>query len=199
MPMYRKSLLILVLLVLVVTGGAMYGYYGEDGSIELAAAERPSEATDASNASHAKIVVYVVGAVNRPGVVTLDANARAADAVNACGGVLPTADVEHVNMAQMLKDGQQLRVPEKAGTDAAQGETQGKGAAEKGKSADGKININTADEKALDELPGVGPAMAKRIIEYRQSEGMFQSPEDLKKVRGIGEAKFEKMKDKITI
>ena len=177
----------------------MYGYYGEDGSIELAAAEKPSEATDGSNVSHAKIVVYVVGAVNRPGVVTLDANTRAADAVNACGGVLPTADVEHVNMAQMLKDGQQLRVPEKAGTDAAQGETQGKGAAEKGKSADGKININTADEKALDELPGVGPAMAKRIIEYRQSEGMFQSPEDLKKVRGIGEAKFEKMKDKITI
>ncbi len=199
MPMYRKSLLILVLLVLVVTGGTMYGYYGEDGSIELAAAEKPSEATDGSNASRAKIVVYVVGAVNRPGVVTLDANARAADAVNACGGVLPTADVEHVNMAQMLKDGQQLRVPEKAGTDAAQGEAQGKGAAEKGKSADGKININTADEKALDELPGVGPAMAKRIIEYRQSEGMFQSPEDLKKVRGIGEAKFEKMKDKITI
>ena len=199
MPMYRKSLLILVLLVLVVTGGAMYGYYGEDGSIELAAAERPSEVTDASNGSHAKIVVNVVGAVNRPGVVTLDANARAADAVNACGGVLPTADVEHVNMAQMLKDGQQLRIPEKAGSDAAQGESHGKGAAEKGKSADGKININTADEKALDELPGVGPAMAKRIIEYRQSEGMFQSPEDLKKVRGIGEAKFEKMKDKVTI
>ena len=134
MPMYRKSLLILVLLVLVVTGGAMYGYYGEDGSIELAAAEKPSEATDAPNASHAKIVVYVVGAVNRPGVVTLDANARAADAVNACGGVLPMADVEHVNMAQMLKDGQQLRIPEKAGTDAAQGEAQGKGAAEKGTS-----------------------------------------------------------------
>ena len=61
------------------------------------------------------------------------------------------------------------------------------------------VNINTADEKALDTLPGVGPAMAKRIIEFRETEGAFQSIEDIKKVRGIGDAKFAKMKDKICI
>ena len=61
------------------------------------------------------------------------------------------------------------------------------------------VNINTADEKALDTLPGIGPAMAKRIIEYRETEGLFQSIEDIKKIRGIGDAKFEKLKDKICI
>ena len=61
------------------------------------------------------------------------------------------------------------------------------------------VNINTADEKVLDTLPGIGPAMAKRIIEYRETEGLFQSIEDIKKIRGIGDAKFEKLKDKICI
>ena len=193
MPMYRKSLMVLLLLLLAAAGGTLYGYYGEDRTVELAAAEKPSEAPEE------RIVVYVVGAVNRPGVVTVKAEARVADAVNACGGVLPTADMEHVNMAQSLKDGQQVRSPEKAGEERpAPGKSAGSGKSG-GKLPDGRININTADEKALDELPGVGPAMAKRIIEYRETQGMFRSPEDLKKVRGIGEAKFEKMKDRVTI
>ena len=190
MPMYRRTLLMLILLLTVTAGGAMYGYYGKDGTVELSRGEK-SEA-----AAEEEIVVYVVGAVNKPGVVSLQANARTADAVNACGGVLPTADMEQVNMAQSLKDGQQVRIPEREGAADAEGGKSGKA---EGKSADGKININTADEKMLDELPGVGPAMAKRIIEYRQTEGMFQAPEDLKKVRGIGESKFEKIKDRIRI
>ena len=66
-------------------------------------------------------------------------------------------------------------------------------------SKDGQININTADEKTLDELPGVGPAMAKRIVEYRETEGAFQSIEDIKKIKGIGEAKFNRMKDKLCL
>ena len=190
MPMYRKSLLLLLLLVTAMAGGALYGYWGEDGTLKLADGERPEVSREE------EIVVYVVGAVNKPGVVAVKANARVADAVNACGGVLPTADVAEINMAQMLKDGQQLRIPEKTGTGNA---GEGKDGKAEGKNADGKININTADEKTLDELPGVGPAMARRIIEYRQTEGMFRTPEDLKKVRGIGESKFEKMKDRVGI
>ena len=75
----------------------------------------------------------------------------------------------------------------------------GAGNQEKGTDASGRVNINLADEKTLDSLPGIGPAMAKRIIDYRNTEGMFQSPEDLKKIKGIGDAKFEKLKDKITV
>lgn len=97
-------------------------------------------------------------------------------------------------MAQVLKDGQQLRVPEKAN-----GSSQAGIAANSGNGKAGLVNINTADEKALDALPGIGPAMAKRIIEYRETEGQFQTIEDLKKVKGIGAAKFNKMKDKLCI
>ena len=133
--------------------------------------------------------------------MTVATGARVADAVNACGGLSPEADGEAINMAQAVKDGQQIRVPAKGAQKAA---ANGATAAKAGGSANsadtgGLVNINTADEKALDTLPGVGPATAQKIIEYRENEGAFQSPEDIMKVRGIGKAKYEKMKDKITI
>lgn len=115
------------------------------------------------------------------------------DAINACGGVLPNVDKDSINMAQVLKDGQQLRVPERK-----EGTSSGSRSSNNG-SKEGQININTADEKTLDELPGVGPAMAKRIVEYRETEGAFQSIEDIKKIKGIGEAKFNRMKDKLCL
>lgn len=194
MPMYRKSMLVLLVLVLAVAGGMAYGYQSKD-------AVQPLDTGTKSQAEQAQLAVYVTGAVNKPGVVSLADGARVADAVNACGGLLPTADAEKVNMAQTVKDGQQIRVPEKQGASA---NPQGKagaptGNASKSANQEGLVNINTADEKALDTLPGIGPAMAKRIIEYRETQGAFQSVEDLKKIKGIGEAKFEKMKDKVTI
>ena len=192
MPMYKKQLFVLMIILLAAAGGTYYGLYSEEQAVVLDAA-----ATAESSPPKQEITVYVTGAVNKPGLVKVPEGARAADAVNACGGLLPTADGEKINMAQSLKDGQQLKVPEKTGTN---GKTDS-GKTDKSKSADSgeKVNINTADEKALDTLPGVGPAMAKRIIEYRETEGAFQSIEDIKKIRGIGEAKFAKMKDRICI
>lgn len=191
MPMYKRSLLVLLLLVIVGAGGAMYGYSTQDEVIPLDASEQVSETVKE------QVTVYVTGAVNHPGIVDVDADSRVADAVNACGGALPTADMGSVNMAQKLKDGQQVRIPEKPRE--ATPLQDGKQAPDrtKGKSGD-LVNINTADEKTLDSLPGIGPSMAKRIIEYRNTEGMFQSPEDLKKIKGIGDAKYEKLKDKVT-
>ncbi len=191
MPMYKKSLLILLLIACVGGGAAMYGYGFQDEALSLDAAERPAEQCSA------EITVYVTGAVNQPGIVNIPENARVADAVNACGGVLPTAATDQINMAQKLKDGQQVRVPEKS-VDAVMS-AGGTGNQERGTDASGRVNINLADEKTLDSLPGIGPAMAKRIIDYRNTEGMFQSPEDLKKIKGIGDAKFEKLKDRITV
>ena len=192
MPMYKKQLFVLMIILLAAVGGTYYGLYSEEQAVVLDAA-----ATAESSLPKQEITVYVTGAVNKPGLVKVPEGARAADAVNACGGLLPTADGEKINMAQSLKDGQQLKVPEKTGTNSKTDS----GKRDKTKAADSgeKVNINTADEKALDTLPGVGPAMAKRIIEYRESEGAFQSIEDIKKIRGIGEAKFAKMKDKICI
>ena len=192
MPMYKKQLFVLIIILLAAIGGTYYGLYSEEQSAVL------ESSPPAENALPVKeITIYVTGAVNKPGLVNVAEGARAADAINACGGLLPIADSEKINLAQNLKDGQQLKVPEKTGTNSKTDS----GKADKSKGADSgeKVNINTADEKALDTLPGVGPAMAKRIIEYRESEGAFQSIEDIKKIRGIGEAKFAKMKDKICI
>ncbi|MGP1574550.1 helix-hairpin-helix domain-containing protein [Selenomonas sp.] len=194
MPMFKKSMLVLLAVVALAAGGAFYaGYCGQDDAVELDAGAAPVREM---SVKESEIVVYVAGAVNRPGVVRLAEGARAKDAVDACGGFLPTADTNGVNLAQKLKDGVQVTVPEKAPV-AAQGAPTASGAARS--LPDGMVNINTADEKELDKLPGIGPAMAKRIIEYRTENGAFQSPEEIKRVKGIGDAKYEKMKDKIVL
>lgn len=197
MPMFKKSMLVLLAVVALAAGGAFYaGARGQEEAIALDAGTTPVQEMQVS-----EIVVYVSGAVNRPGVVRLAEGARAKDAVDACGGFLPTADTNGVNLAQKLKDGVQVTVPEKAPVAAegraAQGAPTASGAARS--LPDGMVNINTADEKELDKLPGIGPAMAKRIIEYRTENGAFQSPEEIKRVKGIGDAKYEKMKDKIVL
>ena len=197
MPMFKKSLLVLLAVVALAAGGALYaGYRGQEEAVELDAGTAPVQEVQAS-----EIVVYVAGAVNRPGVVQLAEGARAKDAVDACGGFLPTADTNGVNLAQKLKDGMQVTVPEKSpqGTAVQGAAVQGAQAGAAKPLPDGMVNINTADEKELDKLPGIGPAMAKRIVEYRMENGAFQAPEEIKRVKGIGDAKYEKMKDKIAL
>ena len=198
MPMFKKSMLVLLAVVALAAGGAFYaGIHGQEEAVTLDAGTTPQ---GEAPVKESEIVVYVAGAVNRPGVVQLAEGARAKDAVDACGGFLPTADTNGVNLAQKLKDGMQITVPEKSpqGT-AVQGAAGGAQAGAAKPLPEGMVNINTADEKELDKLPGIGPAMAKRIVEYRMENGAFQAPEEIKRVKGIGDAKYEKMKDKIAL
>ena len=198
MPMFKKSMLVLLAVVALAAGGAFYaGIHGQEEAVTLDAGTTPQ---GEAPVKESEIVVYVAGAVNHPGVVQLAEGARAKDAVDACGGFLPTADTNGVNLAQKLKDGMQITVPEKSpqGT-AVQGAAGGAQAGAAKPLPEGMVNINTADEKELDKLPGIGPAMAKRIVEYRMENGAFQAPEEIKRVKGIGDAKYEKMKDKIVL
>ena len=181
--MLRRSLLILLVMAFSAMGVAAYMLVKEDDE----AAVRP---LDAGTAVEERVTVYVTGAVRRPGVVTLAAG-RVEQAVEACGGATPDADLAKLNLAMPLKDGQHIIVPgalteEEAATMAAA-------------KPDGLVHINMADEKALEALPGIGPVMAKRIVEYRQENGPFSSVEDLKKVRGIGEVKFSRLKEKAAL
>jgi len=182
----RKVLLAAFVLVGLITAVWMY----------LAA---PSEAPAVPTASEpaarmpAQVVVYISGAVNKPGVFKVPADSRVLDAVNAAGGLAPGADVTKVNLAQPVKDGLHIHVP--GAPEVAPSGSQVHGGALEA----GKININTADKAELDKLPGVGPALAERIIEYRKANGPFTDIAELKKVPGIGEAKFNQIKDKIRL
>ncbi|MCV2491628.1 helix-hairpin-helix domain-containing protein [Geodermatophilus sp. YIM 151500] len=142
----------------------------------------------------APVVVSVVGLVVRPGLVTLPAGARVADAVAAAGGLLPEADPASVNLAAPLSDGQQVAV-------GAPGAPAAPPAAAGAATPDGPVtvNLNTATEAELDALPGIGPVLAGRIVDHRTRHGPFRSVDQLDDVPGIGPAVFEGVAGAVTV
>lgn len=139
-----------------------------------------------------EIVVHVSGSVRNSGIVKLSEGARVNDAVERAGGVLREADINKVNLAAILNDGDKVYIPKV-------GEKYEEVTFTQAVSNQGIININTASLNELDDIPGVGPSTAEKIIEYRKSNGFFKKVEDIKNVSGIGEKKFEKIKKYITI
>ncbi len=164
----------------------------------------PSEEADSPEKSD-MIYVHVCGAVLRSGVYELEAGSRVYEAVQAAGGFAEDADKNYVNQAQELSDGIKLVIPtlEEAAAKIQAGITEDTfpaGAEEGGQAAqDGRININTASETQLCEIPGVGKTRAAAILAYREAHGGFQKPEDIMKVDGIGEGMYGKMKDSIRV
>jgi competence protein ComEA len=138
-----------------------------------------------------EIFIDVTGAVNNPGVYTLAANSRVIDAIKAAGDSAPGADLSTVNLARVLSDGEQIYV------DATIVNSAGVRISKKTRS--GPININRATLSQFDSLDGIGPVIAKRIIEYRKVNGPFLTVEDLQKVSGIGVAKFSNIKSKVRV
>jgi len=152
----------------------------------------------------AMIMVHVAGHVARPGVVTVAQGARVVDAITLAGGASPGADLQHVNLARLLVDAEQVYVP-KAGEaiPAAPGPTAGAAAAGRGGSAAGPtsavVNLNTADASALEGLPGLGPVLAQRIVDWRTEHGRFTSVDELGEVSGIGEKLLSQIRSKVTV
>lgn len=161
------------------------------------------------------ITVHVIGEVNTPGVVTLEEGARIIDAINAAGGKTEEADLSKVNLAYVIEDGVQIYIPsiteannndleeiekeEYLREDAGDGIIISSATQEEGEEKTTQVNINTANSEKLQTLPGIGESIAQKIIDYREQNGKFETIEDIKKVPGIGESKFNNIKDKITI
>jgi competence protein ComEA len=143
------------------------------------------------------ILVYVSGAVKNPDVYSLPVGSIVRDAMVAAGGPAGDADLDRINLAAPLSDGLQVHFPKEGEPAAAPGTSRGAQASNLPSGA--PIDINTASLEELDTLSGIGPAIAQRIIDYRQSHGPFQSIEQIKDVKGIGDALFEKIKDHITV
>ena len=183
MPMYKKVMGALGIILLLVAGISFYDYQQSSQAVDLSTLS--SDNKDA--VSERQVAVYVTGEVAKPGVVYVPWEGRVGDAINQCGGLLPTADSSQVNMAATVKDGMEIRVKGKAiskdgnmGSGFNQSSVEGsvasraskKGSPEQGKNASGEIvNINTADVEGLKKLKGIGPAMAQRIIDYREANG----------------------------
>ena len=181
-PIQKRALLILGALIivfssLIVVGGNSHEVVAPPVvAVQIAAPE---------------IFVDVTGAVTKPGVYTLAANSRVIDAIKAAGDSAPGADLSTINLARVLSDGEQIYV------DATVLNSAGKRVSKTLHS--GPINVNRATAAQLDSLDGIGPVIAKRIIEYRKVNGPFATVEDLQKVSGIGTAKFAIIKSKLRV
>jgi competence protein ComEA len=153
------------------------------------------KAAPASTPSARMIYVHVAGAVNRPGLYRLVLGARVDDAVRAAGGATGEADLDSLNLAAKVHDGDKVLVPKRGAAAAPPGG--GPGATGAAQSA--LVNLNTATVAELDTLPGIGPAIAQRIISYREQHGGFRTVNDLQNVPGIGPRKLEELRDLVTV
>lgn len=189
-----------------------------DGEASTAPAERRGGVTTTTGASEGPSVsvapardgnatVHVVGAVRRPGVYRLRLGQRVEDAIQRAGGAADAGDLQAINLAAKIADGQQVVVPRRAATGgsggaAGSGGSDGAGAeggAAAGAAPSGPINLNSATLEQLDTLDGVGPATAQKILEYRTQHGGFSSVEDLAQIPGIGPKKLEALKAQVTV
>ena len=176
---------------------------------ENAPVTAPAVTTEISSAAStpesvaASIFVHIDGAVVAPGVYELTGSTgalpRVNDAVIAAGGLAEDADTSALNLAAVLSDGEKIHVPRQGEVVAGQASSGAASGSDVGASSSGVININTATAEELDSLPGIGPSTAAAIVEDRERNGPFASPEDLMRVSGIGEGKFSKLKDQIRV
>ncbi|MGB9749528.1 MAG: helix-hairpin-helix domain-containing protein [Caldisericia bacterium] len=152
-----------------------------------------------------KIYIHIAGEIKYPGVYEMENGDRVFQLIEKAGGVTENADISSINLSKKLIDGEKVIIFAKKGSvnseTASNSVTQSNTTSSNSSSTNNSnlININTASQKELEELPGIGPTLAQRIIDYRDKNGYFQTIEDIKKVSGIGDKKFEAIKDLITV
>jgi competence protein ComEA len=188
------------LILVAVTGGlAFWTRRPQPAPIRISTPVPTATPSPGPTPTPAPLRVYVTGAVRDPDVYVLPPASIVKDAIAAAGGPTDDADLERINLAVEVSDQQQIYVPHKGEGSlpiALPGERSPPGLSVTPET--GVININTASVEALDALPGVGPAIARRIVDYRSEHGPFATIEDIMNVKGIGPATFDKMKDEIS-
>lgn len=198
----RKTLIIIGFAVLAMLTMIIYfGFMNEnnnDNDIQNQITEAKEPVEEENTGS---IYIDINGAVNEPSVIVLPEGSRVFEAIEAAGGLTDDANLTNINRAEILEDGTYLYIPNNAevaeeSIEASNLERESGGAAS---STGDKINLNTADSTTLQQLNGVGPATAEKIISYRETTGKFKKIEDLKNVSGIGEKTFEKLQPYIKV
>jgi competence protein ComEA len=195
---------VIALVVVAVIAGVIWYRVGVSGGDEATGDRTPAASTRArsplpaptTTQAAAAVVVHVAGAVSRPGVVALPVGSRVIDALEAAGGGLPIADLDRLNLAAKVVDGEQVLVPRIGeAISAVPGAVVGDPSVTTG----GLLNVNTATSAQLEELPGIGPVLAGAIIDERERRGGFRSVNELRDVRGIGEKRFADLRERVTV
>ncbi|WP_066636417.1 ComEA family DNA-binding protein [Desulfolucanica intricata] len=208
----KKQQLALLMVIGIILFGAGFKYAQVRSGTDLPDKPVLEKREDLNSPKSKEVIVHVLGAVNNPGVYHFPEGSRVIDAVDKAKAS-NEADLNAINLAALLIDGTPVMIPFKQPEGAENGinsaptaflsNTAGAvgnySAAISSGSGAGKVNINTAGVAELDSLPGIGPALAERIVQYRQANGPFRTIEDLKNVSGIGDKKFEDLKDLIII
>jgi competence protein ComEA len=179
---------VVVLLLVAIAIAVAISAFGSHGTSAPVGAVRSSTAAPSPQPT---IYVHLLGAVLAPGLYQLPADARAVDAVAAAGGFAEGADRASLNLARFLSDGEQVYIPVVGELPLDPPRATG--------TIGGKVNLNTADAATLETLPRVGPAMAERIIAWREENGRFAAVDDLKSVTGIGDKTFEAMRELVRV
>ena len=217
----QKQKFIVIIVIIIVIGIIIYYYINSTKSIyennaDISFSEENEVETNEIEEIKEKIVVHITGAVQNNGIVKVDEDSRINDVVEAAGGLTEDADLDRVNLAYKVEDGQKIYIPrkeeakenteenienEEINNNEIISDTSGEGVIENENTENYTtlVNINTADIEKLKELPGIGESTATKIIEYRKQNGKFKTIEDIKNVSGIGDAKFNSIKDFICI
>lgn len=210
----KKQIAIVIIvgfMFFIVIGGCLYNIYSKDSEDmiddELIQIE---EGYQQISKESGKVVVHIAGEVNSPGIIETSTGSRIADIVEKAEGFTEDADVTKINLAYIVEDGQKITIPSTNAEELSEEDVEqqeyivkenGKGVVEEVSAKEAtveKVNINKATQTELEQLPGIGPSTALKIIEYRKTN-KFKRIEDIKNVSGIGEAKFEKIKEYVVV
>ena len=201
-----KHIVLTLLLIIGAIGGTVVMMQQQSGGEELVLDEPTPESTAtlavtttlAATKTPAPIVVFVSGEVHSPGVYTLPPGSRIVDAIQAAGGATEKAAIAALNQATLLSDGVQIHMPAEGEEPMPEPPSDSGGGFNAPSTSNGSlVHINRADATTLQTLPGIGPALATRIIEHRTANGPFASIEQLKEVKGIGDKLIDKIRDLI--
>ena len=203
----QEKITIILLLIVIIVGAGMvlYKNINNEDNFIINNASNISENNPAIQIEIPPVIIHIAGAVNSPGVYQLKSTDRIVDAVKIAGGAAEEANLDSINLAALLKDGQKIIVPYKTYSETGKEintNTYNNAESMYSSSSDStsaKININTADANMLQTLSGIGPVLSERIIEYRNQNGFFGVIDDIVDVSGIGEKKFEGIRELICV